>query len=355
MPIFRKRGKWFIDYYFEGRRIRECVGASRREAEHALSVRKSEILQGKYNFKKQKTSPQFSEFAKDYLEYSKANKRSWIRDVSILKSLTPFFKMLRLNGITCKHVENYKVKRQEKLSPGGINRELACLKHMFTMAIKWGYTEKNPVKEVKMLKEKEKIIRVLSYENEKKLIENAGAHIKPILILALNTGMRIGEILNLTWDRMDMAYGIITVDDTKGGEVRSIPINSSLIEVLRTLEKHGKYVFSKENGDRYGSIKTAFNAAKRRAGITNLRIHDLRHTFASRLVLNGVDLVTVKELLGHKDISTTMRYSHTNPGHKKIAVEMLVLPEYGHQMDTKGFKKSVIKERIEVMQVDLPG
>ena len=87
--------------------------------------------------------------------------------------------------MTSKHIENYKIKRQEKLSPGGINRELACLKHMFSMAMKWQYTDNNSVKEVKMLKEKDKPIRILDYEQEKELLREASYHIKPILVLAL--------------------------------------------------------------------------------------------------------------------------------------------------------------------------
>ena len=109
---------------------------------------------------------------------------------------------------------------------------------------------------------------------------------------------------------------------------------------MRGINRKSKYVFAKDDGNKYGSIRTAFDAAKRRVGIKKLRIHDFKHTFASRLVMNGVDLVTVKELLGHKSITTTMRYAYPNPQHKKIAVEMLVSPDYGHQRRSESFRKS---------------
>ncbi len=348
MALFRKHGKWFIDYYFEGRRVRECIGRNKREAEHALAVRKSEVLQGKYKFNKVNKSPLFKDFAEEYMGFAKVNKKSWKRDQTSVGHLIDYFGSKHLIEITAWQIENYKTERREKLTPAGTNRELACLKYMFSLAIKWGKAEKNPVKEVKLFREKNEAMRTLSYEEERELINCASSHIKPIIITALNTGMRIGEVLNLTWDRVDLDYGIITVDNTKGGEVRAIPVNSCLTDVLKNVKTFAKskYLFAKEDGTRYKSIRKAFNTAKRKADIENLRIHDLRHTFASRLVMSGVDLVTVKELLGHKSINMTMRYAHPTPKHKKIAVELLVNPvEYGHLLDTK--RENKISEKVE--------
>jgi integrase len=143
------------------------------------------------------------------------------------------------------------------------------------------------------------------------------------VIVALNTGMRIGEILNLRYDQIDLASGVIIVEHTKNGKIRKIPINSKLHDLLDNAKMIGNFVFG--NGiNPYGSIKKGFHAAIRRAGIPHLRFHDLRHTFATRLVSNGVDLATVKELLGHSTITMTMRYTHPTPEHKIQAVESLV-------------------------------
>lgn len=331
MAVFKKNGKWYIDYYSEGRRIREAIGPSRKMAEQALAVRRAEIAQGKFDIRDVKRSPLFEAFANDYLDYSRDNKRSWKRDRVSLHSLIPFFKGKRLDQINPFLIESYKRKRKEQVSPATVNRELACLKHMFSMAIKWGKADTNPVKRVNLFKEERKPFRVLFPEAEERLIGAAPGHLKPILIVALNTGMRKGEILDLRWENVDLVNGVITVERSKNWKLRQIPMNSLVFETLRSLKRTGDYVFSKRNGGPRHSVRRAFEVAQEKAGIPKCRFHDLRHTFASRLVMAGVDLVTVKELLGHSSIATTMIYSHPSPEHKKRAVEVLG----GHYMDTR--------------------
>jgi integrase len=131
------------------------------------------------------------------------------------------------------------------------------------------------------------------------------------------------DILNLTHDKVDFVNRTITVEGTKTGKVRVIPMNDLLLETLSKLEKRSKYVFSKDDGINYGNCRKSFEAAIKRAGIPYIRFHDLRHTFATRLVGNGVNLVIIKELLGHSDIRLTSRYSHALPEFKRLAVDML--------------------------------
>lgn len=331
MAVFKKNGKWYIDYYFEGRRIREAIGPNKKMAEQALAVRKAEIAQGKFDIRDVKRSPLLEAFANDYLDYSRDNKRSWKRDRVSLHSLIPFFKGKRLDQINPFLIESYKRKRKEQVSPATVNRELACFKHMFSMAIKWDKADTNPVKRVNLFKEERKPFRILLPEEEETLIGAAPGHLKPILIVAVNTGMRKGEILDLRWENVDLVNGVITVEKSKNWKLRQIPMNSRVFETLRSLKRTGDYVFSKRNGDPRHSVRRAFEVAREKAGIPKCRFHDLRHTFASRLVMAGVDLVTVKELLGHSSITTTMIYSHPSPEHKKKAVEVLG----GHYMDTR--------------------
>ena len=135
--------------------------------------------------------------------------------------------------------------------------------------------------------------------------------------------MRRGELLNLQWEQVDLPSGTITVKHSKSGRVRHVPLNKTALEALDGIPgPYEGYVF-RYRGSPIQDVKTAFLKAVKRAGIPRCRFHDLRHSFATRLVLAGVDLATVKELMGHASISTTMRYAHPSPPHKREAVARL--------------------------------
>ncbi|MDI6793141.1 MAG: site-specific integrase [bacterium] len=145
---------------------------------------------------------------------------------------------------------------------------------------------------------------------------------------ALNTGMRKGEILTLKWDQVDLKHGFILLDesDTKNGERKEIPINETLRQTLQRIMRQldVPYVFyDPATGKPYQDVKTSFKTAVRKSKIRDFKFHDLRHTFASHLVMAGVDITTVKELLGHKTITMTLRYAHLAPSHKVKAVDLL--------------------------------
>ena len=231
-------------------------------------------------------------------------------------------------------IEKYKkTRKEERAEPATINRELGCLRHMFNMAIAWGKAQNYPFgfgkNKVKFLKEPKGKDRILSEEEETRLLEavrltTKSQHLEPIIITALNTGMRKGEILSLKWSNVDFKNGVIIVEGTKDGEIRKISMNQKLTVPLESGKKVSKseYVFS-DNGKPYGDVKTGWWTALKKAGIENLRFHDLRHTFGSRPGMVGVDIRTIQELIGHKDIKMTMRYSRPTPEHKKNAIKML--------------------------------
>jgi len=146
------------------------------------------------------------------------------------------------------------------------------------------------------------------------------------VIVALNAGMRKAEVLLLKWDNVDLKHGFILLEITKNGERREIPINDTVREALRSITRRldVPYVFyDPKTGKPYQDIKRSFASACRRAGIKDFRFHDLRHTFASHLVMIGTDITTVKELLGHKTLTMTLRYAHLAPSHKVKAVDLL--------------------------------
>jgi integrase len=336
MGIYKREGVYYIDYYFDGRRIRERVGLSWKQAQDALNGRKGEIAQGKFELKQTKTSPVFKDFAKKYLEWSKGNKRSWKRDRTAIKSFLNGFGGSSLNNITTWQVEKYKMKRSHTVKKSTVNRDLACLKHMFTMAIQWGLATENPAKPVKFFRVNNQRSRFLDENEEQSILSSCSDRIKPIVLTALNTGMRRGEILSLEWSDVDFNNRLITVKDSKNRESRKIPMNPTLIRLLKDLKKEsqGADVFH-YGAKQYQTVYNEWKTTLKKAGTNDFRFHDLRHTFASRLIMGGVDLVTVKVLLGHKTIDMTMRYSHLSQDHKRKAVEILESAPHGHNMDTR--------------------
>jgi len=318
MGIYKKGKNWYIVFYRKGRWKRKKIGPSRKLAEQVLKDVQVKIAKGEYLGVLEEKKILFEDYAQEYLEYSKANK-AWStykrRDRFSIKHLLSVFKGKYLFDLTPKMVEEYKALRLQDVAPATVNREVACLKAMYNKAIEWGYAKANPVKGIKKLKEPPGRLRYLKPEEVKSLIEFSPKHIRPIVITALNTGMRKGEILDLKWSRVDMKNRKITVGNAKNNETRVIPINQTLYQELLNLSEKskGEYVFSNRNGYPFKEIKNGFSSALRKADIGGFRFHDLRHTFGSHLVMQGVDLRTVQQVMGHKEIKMTMRYSHLSP------------------------------------------
>jgi len=325
--VFWWRGKWCVEYLKEGKHIRKVVkdAKSRRAAKIYLRKIEEEIANNKYLGKEML----FEIWADKYQKWSEINKRSWKRDKLSLKYLKAFFKGKKLEEITPMLVESYKDERIKKVKGATVNRELACLKHMLNLAINEDLILKNPVKSVRFFREEEAQFRVLSSSEKEKLIMSSNDYVSVAITIALHTGMRRGEILNLTWKNIDFEKNYIRVERTKSGRPRIIPMNSAVKNTLLDMAKknaHPEYVFwNKKWQNPIHDIKNGFRAACEKVGLGKLRFHDLRHTFASDLIMNGIDLVTVSQILGHSNISiTAKRYSHPTPVHKVKAVESLV-------------------------------
>ena len=328
MGVYQRKDSqyWWIDYLCGGRRIRESSGTkNRREALRLLEARRTDVRRGKFDVASLRTPPLFGEFAgNDYLDYAKANKRSWDRDRQMIDHLSRFFEGQRLDQIEPHDVERYKMFRlKEGAKPATVNREVALLKHIFNCAIDWKKVAANPVRKVRFLKVPDCPKRILSPSEEERLIAAAPQNLKPIIMLGLNTGMRRGEILNLKWQDVKLAKRVISVVQAKTGKVKYIPLNETALKILLNLDRRGEYIFRNRDGSPYDSLYRGFQGAVKRAGIARCSFKDLRDTFATRLVEKGVDLVTVKELLGHSNIQTTMIYAHPSPEHKKKAVGVL--------------------------------
>ncbi|MGD0336195.1 MAG: site-specific integrase [Candidatus Omnitrophota bacterium] len=306
--------------------MRESTNSSNKKfAETVLAKRIVEVAEGRFLDIKRVKKIKFDDFANEYLELHSKLKKSYYTDCKIVNLLKKYFSGKYLYEITSLDVEKLKSTRAKEVSPATVNRALAVLKSMFNRAIVWGKVEHNPCRAVKMFKENNQRLRFLEKEEIDKLLANCCEHLKPIVIVALHTGMRKSEILGLKWRDVDIEHKTIHLLDTKNGEKRDVPMNSVAIKTIISVPKHKDsfYIFCNQDGEPYGDIKKSWLTAVKKACIIDFHFHDLRHTFASQLVMSGVDLNTVRELLGHKSLEMTIRYSHLSPDHKKKAVDIL--------------------------------
>ena len=328
MGIYKRGRVWWVDYFDQSHeRMQESShSTNRRDAESLLNVRKSEVLRGVF---RRPVRINFGEFGERYMEHAKVNKRSWLRDEQMLRHLQKFFGTERqLSEITSADIEGYKMHRKARVSGSTVNREMALLKRMFNLAIEWDFfLGQNPFRKVKFFREFNTGLRVLSREEEEKLLQNAAPYLQDLIRFALNTGMRVGEIFSLRWSNVDLEKDVLNVFAPKTQKIRGIPINADARKVLEywALGKRNEFIFyNPETGKPFVDLKAGFKLACKKAGIEGVTWHTLRHTFASRLVDRGVDIVTVKELLGHSSITVTMRYTHTNLESKRAAVGKLL-------------------------------
>lgn len=329
MGKYLKNGNWWIDYYCApGRRKREKIGPSKTLAETVLKKRIVERAENRHLDIQRDQKIRFNDMADEYLNlHSKVNNKSWLKsDAVSIKSLKEYFGGKLLHEITPHLIDKFKLHKLETVSPATVNRKLACLKSIFNKATAWGkFKGANPVKQIKLLKENNHRLRFLEKEEIVKLLANCNKHLRGIVIIALNTGMRRGEILGLKWRDVDIKRSVIYLQNTKNGDRREIPINEQVKTVLIRTRKHpqSEYIFYKADGSQIKDIKKSFLTALRKSGIKDCVFHTLRHTAASHLVMSGIDLNTVRELLGHKSLQMTLRYSHLSPNHKQRAVDVL--------------------------------
>jgi integrase len=242
---------------------------------------------------------------------------------------------MRAWEIKATDVEQYRLKRLSEFSnhktpyrSASVNREIEVLKRIFNLAMRDGLVQHNPCWKVKRLPEDNVRKRVLSQEELRKLIAELPPHAADLVIVGYWTGMRLGEILNLTWDRVNLKEGYfrLTEADTKTREPRDVYFSESVHNILERIRK-GKlsniaYVFT-YNGLPIKNIKTALTRAKQKAGIENFCFHDLRHTFVTNARRAGVDQTVIMKLTGHKTLSMFTRYDSVEPRDAQDALKKL--------------------------------
>ena len=219
--------------------------------------------------------------------------------------------------------------RLKQRSPATVNRYLATLSLVLSATCNdWGWLQESPIKRVRKLKEPRGRVRFLEYADRERILQTCrkskSEHLYLVVVLALSTGMRKGEILGLQWDHIDLETGKAILHHTKNGERRVVPITGYALDELKAHASlyrfRSTYVFANSAGTAPVAITTSWNNAVKLAGIADFKFHDLRHCAASYLAMNGATSGEIAEVLGHKTLAMVKRYAHLSETHTKGVV-----------------------------------
>jgi integrase len=336
IPGIYQRGKcWQVDTFYKGFRLRERC-ATPEMAEQNLRKMKTLVDEGRWLDKKRESIETIGDLSKRYLKWCEDIRQ---KDLNTKKQrigviVAKIGKETPLVAVTRATIEGYQAERLSSLSrrntpmkPATVNRELAAFKHMLTKAVEWGMLEKNAAKGVTLSKENNRRLRYLTPDEYQALLEACPAStIRQILIVAVNTGMRIGEVLKLRWEYVKLRECRIEITVQKNGEFSTVPLSAAVVEALSSIPRRvdSVYVFPGKDPDKpLYYPRRQFEKALAAAGLADVTFHTLRHTAASHMVMAGVDLATVQEIMRHKTIAMTLRYAHLSPANKKSAVDAL--------------------------------
>jgi len=378
-------GRWQFSWCFEGKYHRR-IADTKTEARAYLQKIRTQIREGKYLEVQKEVKTTFEEAVKRFLEWSSLHMRvngrqtdSWaarywlasdhLRGKTLDKITGGDIERFRqelaqmprtrkrgslkhladgrwrvswsLHGTYHRHVLKSEakakallekaladIKEKDVLSKKALDEVIGRLKRLFNLCLEWGLCTKNPAAKIKLFREDDRRYRYLSEDEEERLLAACVPYMRRIVTFALHTGMRRGEILGLRWQDVDFRnrVAIIPASRSKSKKDRCIPLNGVAISVLnelpRPLAQEG-LIFGNTAGGQQANIKRYWNKALVAAGIENFHFHDLRHTYASRLVTAGVDLAVLRELLGHADFTMTLRYAHLHPSRLQEAVAIL--------------------------------
>ncbi len=320
---------WWIGSWVDsaGKQHRKRLSRDETHARETLVMLEGEAIRNRLLEIRPLKRIRFDEFAALFLEYCRAQVKVWRRYQSSLRSLTAFFGNRFLTAIDAELIERYRQSRLESVERSTVNRDMQVLKRMFNLAIPWNYARENPVRFVKFFRESIGRLRYLTREEFDRLYDVAPEHLKPLLLIAVHTGMRQGEMLTLTWPQVDLENGFVSLADTKNATPRKVPLNQTARKTFLELRLRSRSdkVFCDDLGIPLPSrtVQWQFKRLLEQAKIENFRFHDLRHTCASWLAMANVPILTIKEVLGHKDVRMTLRYAHLSPDQKVDAVHRL--------------------------------
>jgi len=337
MSVWKRNNKWYAVYTINGKRKFKSFGLNKKLAQHYVNDIELKKERGELGFVEDDTP--VDQFLSRYVEYFETNKSSHTCEVDIgrINSFQKFLEekgIKKLKEISLALMEQYKVFLLKSCKPKTVNNYIILAKAMLNKAVEWRCLKENPIKTLKELKNPGmREPRYFSRVEIDKILDIANPYMKNVILILINTGMRRSELVYLTWEDIDFTNKLVIVQSKpeagfhpKSYKPRYIPMNPELEKVLMDLPQAGRYVFDNGKGEilhapNYYTVE--FCRILKKAGIKGANLHALRHTFASYLVMAGVDLRTVQKLLGHSTVAMTEKYSHLSPDHMAKAVEVL--------------------------------
>ena len=335
MRIYKRGKTYWCEFKVDKKRYQySCKTQDKEVAGEVASAIHTDTIRNRFNIPaKNKADRIFGEVWQEYRQGANNVPKVLINKDIAYKHFKDFFANKHINDITAIDIKNYQLKRkletmqknagkrESEINFDWVNKEINILSNFFNYCIERNYAEKNPAGRIKKLNTLSRL-KTLSDKDIQKLIAGATNKLtRDLITFLIYTGCRKGEALNLKWDDVDLQNNVIAIKGTKTKYDRYIPISKPLKELLKAVNKNQDclYVFNK-NGAKIGDFKKSFHTACRNAGLKDLRIHDLRHVFASKMVMNGTSLYITGELLGHRTTQMTKRYSHLAPDTLKKAV-----------------------------------
>ncbi len=347
--IFKYVGKngesYGIDYYAGGKKHREIVGSLLTEARQKLEELRKSAREGGYMSLASRRKFTFDQLAKEYEEKQKGETYFDKTRKYYIPIIKEVFGQRKLCHIGPLDIENFKKKRKatptrrgKERSDVAVNRELETLRHMLYKAVEWGMMTENPFTKFRdsiLYAEDESRVRYLSEDELKKLFKTldekpkgkkkSPEYLKNVVMAALLTGLRRGDLLNLKWPDVDLEKGVLFFNEQKKKARRRIKVlNSDMIGILKSIPQgESEHIFNGPDGKPMKDIKRSFKTILKRAGIENFHFHDLRHTSASYMVMRGASLKAVQEHLGHTSLGMTQKYAHLSPEFQRSEIEKL--------------------------------
>lgn len=335
MALFKRSNTYWAYVWMDGVRHHKSTGTSnRRQAEAILRQFRDELNEARHRLPQRRPEMTFGELTARFIANSMGRPHSLDR----LKHLLPFFADMRTADINQSAIRKYRQERhkEKQLTAATVNRDLSVLRRILYWAVEEGYLAANPVGRMRMERERRTKRPVLSLREEQLLLAAAPEHLQQIILCALHTGMRRGEILSERWEDIDFDNRILHVSHSKTpeGEAREIPLTSRLYELLGAHRRQHGPVFTYDDAA-IKIIKTAWASSLRRSGIRHFRFHDLRHTANTRMMLAGVLQEVRREILGHssqrsRDVND--RYTQIELPEKREAIRKLELWMEGQEL-----------------------
>ncbi len=336
MRIYKRGNIYWTEFIVSNKRYQMSTKTKDKKlAEEVAAALQADVVRNKFNIPaKYKAEKVFSEVWEEYIKSLNNTPRNIKNKELVYKHITFYNK--NISEILQSDIKAYQLqrklevisseknigKREQDINFRWINIEITTLHHFFNFCIEKGYIDKNPCAGIKKLNELSRLKTLSDSDIEKLTLGATNKLTRDLITFLIYTGCRKGEALNLKWDDVDMQNDVIAIKGTKTKYDRYIPISKPLKELLSRIEKVQDvlYVFNR-NGAKLTDFKRSFHTACKNAGLKDMHIHDLRHVFASKMVMNGTSLFITGELLGHRTTQMTKRYSHLVPSTLRKAVD----------------------------------